>query len=382
MRQQFFFLLALLAPSGMLAAPATVTFGPPIGVLTNHPAAASIALGDFNGDGRRDFGLAFANGTTSIRTNPGIGSAGPRRTARETSPIRVEPGGADIAMADLDHDGVDDWVSVDYTNRLLLITGGGNSMLTERRSLPKPPSEVQIADLDRDGNLDIVVAYGDGTGSLLRGTADGHVEGPIDLTLGGGPVLALADFNLDGVPDLISGSSFAPRITMSTGNGGLSFSQPQTLVDLPGGPGSYVEGLAITSPRPGETPLMAVSIREGATRRLYVVRRGSTPVLIVQSSGPLHASFADMNRDTIDDLVIADAGTRRVSIRDGAIDRNWEQLAELDLAPNGIASAVAGDVSGDGIPDVIVGTDTGPLLVYVNTTAAPTPAARRRASRH
>ena len=61
---------------------------------------------------------------------------------------------------------------------------------------------MHLADLDLDGQLDLLVTLGATKLGLLRGRGDGTFEAPI-LTDSGGGLAVVADLNRDGRPDLV-----------------------------------------------------------------------------------------------------------------------------------------------------------------------------------
>jgi hypothetical protein len=79
-----------------------------------------------------------------------------------------------------------------------------------------------LADLDNDGNVDLVIAA-EKSLTLWRGSADGKLANSVGMPVGAtGSFLASADWNADGIPDLLYGSS---TLRMMLGRGGGSFGQ-------------------------------------------------------------------------------------------------------------------------------------------------------------
>ena len=74
------------------------------------------------------------------------------------------------------------------------------------------------ADFNRDGKLDIAFA-----GSLLLGNGDGTFKAPINLSVTGN-LVATADFNGDGNPDLLVASTSSTVLNILLGNGQDLFS--------------------------------------------------------------------------------------------------------------------------------------------------------------
>jgi hypothetical protein len=356
-----------------------VTFASPQTLDVHRSKPASIALGDFNGDRRRDVGVAFADGTSSVVVNTTIGSPGATSTSHEVSPLIGQSGSAAVVLADFDGDGVDDWCFTNPALRQVVIFGGASSTLAFVRTLPKTPLSVRAADVDGDGNLDVVVGDATSAVSIIRGLGHGSFASTTDVLLGGGAALAISDINGDGAPDLIAGAT-GPRVSAANGSGAGTFGVPYTVADLPESASSFVEGLS--AGRNG----LAIAVRDNAAgkSRLYVFPKGAFGIpatSLQESGGHLHAMFADMDRDGTDDLVVADSATNRVTIYGGIPDGTWPVIGVIQLQVATVAAMVAGDISGDGVADVLVAPDDGKIAVYVNTTPV-VPGPRRRTVRH
>lgn len=362
--------------------PRSVTFADPVFLPLNISSPqVALSLGDFNGDGRRDFGIAFNDSRTQVRSNPSIGSTGPRIPRIEKSPLRVENGGDDIVLADVNGDGVDDWCRTEYNLKMLFITAGGASSDSSTRSLTRNPRGLQIADFDGDAKLDYLVGYASSPASVLRGNGDGTTGTPADVQVAG-PALAVTDIDGDGALDILSGSATSPHVSVSRGTGALTFAPPQIIAELPGSATAYIEGLAVRSLRGGELPTIAVVVRDNSAgrRRLYVFRpnEGVVPPMRYESTGLLHAVYADINRDSLQDVVVADTDQKRIVILGGTFADIWPTVATVDASPHVISAAVAGDVSGDRVPDVVIASRSATaIVVFVNTTIPP----RRRSAR-
>jgi hypothetical protein len=120
-----------------------------------------------------------------------------------------------IASADLDGDGLGDAVVVDNNLRrvtVMLANGDGTLTESDRATLPGPhaPTDLDLADADGDGLLDVAVAMGEGDRvALMLGRPDGTLADP-EYYVGGDVVLgvALADATGDGRIDLIASYEF------------------------------------------------------------------------------------------------------------------------------------------------------------------------------
>jgi len=131
------------------------------------------------------------------------------------STVAVGPRPFSVSVADLNDDGRLDLVVPDFVDakvRVFLGNGDGSfraqaSLTVGERPLPSDvrPSSVEVADVNGDGRLDLVVAnFEEGSVSVLPGNGDGSFAEQKTYPVGRGPYsVAVADVNGDGRPDLV-----------------------------------------------------------------------------------------------------------------------------------------------------------------------------------
>jgi len=192
---------------------------------------AGLATGDINGDGFPDIVAASHFGRVQTLLSDGKGGFTEKILRREDGYVAAQ-------LADLDGDGHLDLILVGYEKTgLEIYLGDGTGNWKPHARLPAPlPGETMpgralvIGDLNHDGHLDLVVAfqrwgvyiyYGDGRG--------GFTGGPVDFY---SPTrefqsLALGDVNNDGHPDIVINGTFAgrdqpngPDVYLGDGRGG------------------------------------------------------------------------------------------------------------------------------------------------------------------
>jgi len=200
--------------------------GPSVGLNPNQ-----LALGDFNGDGIPDL-VVTSNSTNTVTVFLGKGngtfSAGKIHTLTGSTPYA-------IAVGDFNADGMADLAVADaYSDSVSILLGKGDGTLTTGAVLHSGAnaSRIVAADFNRDGKLDLAVAvvganFGPASVIVLPGNGDGTFNAPVSATPADGSnvsTLAVADFNLDGIPDLALTDGSTGRLMAFLGKGDGTFS--------------------------------------------------------------------------------------------------------------------------------------------------------------
>ncbi len=329
-----------------------------VGPLATGIDPRGLRFADLNDDGAADMVYCnFTDATVRIHLGNGDGSFGTTLT-RATG-----PGPEALAVGDIDNDGDQDVVVANNLNGVRpfdevsvhLNTGFGaigaiTSFVTDGRG----PRDVQLADLDNDGALDLLVVNQTSNNvSILKGNGDGTFAQPaIRVGIGNRPMsLAIADM---GAPEWTlaytpGDSTATPTVpaTITTDplepDGFLDLvfavSGDDTVTILYGG----YDGAGLTNQRldfgQGEAYSLRGFIEPDVTQLIATV---PAPALLRTGTQPSAVRVVDMNGDGRLDIVVAEQGTDTVTILHANTQlRPSDPRFDLTPAPTS-ASACAG----------------------------------------
>jgi hypothetical protein len=302
--------------------------------ITHSSNATGIVAGDFNRDGKQD--VAIVN--TPVCNSPckGTVTVFPGTNANYFNPGTTYPigmHGTAIAAGDLNHDGILDLVVVNSIagdaadTSVLLGNANGTFQPARNYTLGSLSNDVVLADMNKDGKLDLVTA-----GGVALGNGDGTFAPSkpfpgfsFDLTLH----FAVADVNGDGKLDVVLADSSVfgtcgDQFQVLLGDGKGGFTTGQNIFDEQG---NTITSIALARLRNG-----------GAYDIVYSAVGGCGG----QAGGELFSGVG---------VYIGDGhGTGTFTNAIGVV--SGEVFS--DLVVNG--PVVVADFNGDGIPDIGVGT--------------------------
>ena len=196
---------SLVAPSSLLSSSAItgINFTGAF-ARTDFPVGhspTSIAVADFNGDGKLD--LAVTNegdNTVSILLGNGNG------TFQSPTSVAVGVAPEAIVTGDFNADGKADLAVANFSdNTISILLGNGDGTFHTGTTIPgiKSPVAMVTGDFRHSGRVDLAVLdQADGLVSVLLGNGDGTFANPIGTTVGRTPsALVTGDFNGDGKLD-------------------------------------------------------------------------------------------------------------------------------------------------------------------------------------
>ena len=290
--------------------------GPSCAAYTAGLGPTSVAVGDFNGDGKPDLVVVNAGdninaSNVSVFMNQGGGAFAPEVTYA----VGIDPWS--VAVGDLNGDGKPDLAVVDTigasgsngTISVLLNKGVGTFAAQVTYAVGEAPYSVAVGDLNGDGKPDLAVANSvDNTVGVLLNDGKGTFAAQVAYPVGSSPhSVAMGDFNGDGKLDLA---------VVNNGNGG-------------GGQG-------------GNTVSVLLNAGGGAF---------STQVIYPVGIAPISVAVGDFNGDGKPDLAVANNSDDTVSVLLNVGAGTFAGQVAYPVG-SGPLSVAVGDFNGDGRPDL------------------------------
>ncbi|WP_420578524.1 FG-GAP-like repeat-containing protein [Ekhidna sp.] len=323
-------------------------------VSTGLTDAYDICMCDLSGDGKNDLAIAHnANSgnevTVYLNNTTGTSAFGPGDFAKSQNinAANNNTGTLAITCGDLNHDGAPELIfSSNGTTSpgdvfIYQNDGGGTMSFADDFKLPAGSSgnrgarKVRIADIDDDGNPDVIIGNSsDGTIHIYRGNGDLTFNAVDEISVTGTintSSLNISDFNNDGKQDIVS----------------LPFRESNEVISI----------LKNTS-QPGN---ISFSQQTGITA----------------SAQRINVETADFDGDGLIDIATTNQQLQRVTVyrnTTSGSDITFATGINVDISGGGAWGIDIGDMNGDGSPDLIVGSTStiDDLFVIENTSTSGT----------
>ncbi len=367
-------LLACATPYLHAANCPTIDFGPvpfPIKSVTlaNYGASPDVAaVADFNKDKKQDL-VYCSTGPVYLMPGDGQGGFGSASSIVGTTCTSVK-------VADLNQDGNMDLVLGTGTVVVRVVLGNGDGKFKAAvdyvaTTVGAPAaSMVALADFDGDGVLDIAATLTLGNAiAVLPGRGDGTFGAARPAAVpspNGG--LVTGDFNGDGFIDLATTSAGTQIAVLLNKGNGTFFAPLNTPVAVTGVTLSSIRAADLNGDK--VLDLAGISTYNSAQKRFLSFLGagdgtfGAAAVKPITTIGPFNTVLTDINGDGRMDALIS-ANTTMI-VMEGLGDGTFAD--ELPFAATSVGTLTSGDLNGDGRPDVLVFAGTNAMRTMLNET--------------
>ena len=377
----------LLVAIGAVRSAANPLFAPPVSYVTGfYPY--SVAIGDLNGDGKRDVAVAnYDANTVSVLLGNGDG------TLSAKTDFATGDGPSAVAIADMNGDNKPDLVVADFgpccsfPGSVSVLLGHGDGIFGVKTDFATAngPWHLAIGDFNGDSKRDVATAsnFSDlsNSVSVLLGNGDGTLNAHTDYPTGTGPrSVAIGDLNGDGRPDVAVANKIAGSVSVKFGNGdgslGAGFeldagSNPQS-VAIGDVNGDFKRDLAVAKTGTDPDYLGSVAVRLGNGDGTF-----GLSIDYATGNAPSSVAIGDLNGDGHPDLVTANLygsfpiNDGSVSVLLGNGDGTFQPKTDYATDSGPISVAVA-DLSGDLKPEVATANpDAHTVSVLLNIGVPP-----------
>jgi hypothetical protein len=365
----------------------------------------SVAVADVNGDGKPDLIVAnwcdaqscYVGGAVGVMLGNGDGTFQPAKSFGSGA-----MGAVSVAVADVNGDGKPDILVANACNidpKLCLpdgvgvLLGNGDGTFQTARMYVLDVGEggassIAVADVNRDGKPDLLVAGTSGNGCpgfagvvwVALGNGDGSFQTAKTYSSGGCGTnqIAVADVNGDGKPDLLVANGCAIDNCLDSGLGDVL---------LGNGDGTFQAAVGYHSGQ-GAVSIALADVNGDGKGDLLVANRGcylcggSVAVMLGNGDGTFQAAqtynsggflaFAmavqDVNKDGKPDLIVANCGLNEsdcihhsspdgpgeIGVLLGNGDGSFQPARMYYSGGKSVAGIAVGDVNGDSKPDLVV----------------------------
>jgi hypothetical protein len=278
-----------------------------------------------------------------------------------------------VVAADTNGDGISDLIVLDgdpATVSVGVLLGAGNGTFGPLLTPAGAPFadgnlllDLAVGDLNNDGRDDVALtrvtaSTTDGNLLVFLANTDGTLMPPLFPSSVRGRAIQIADWDNDGVNDIVIGvPGDSPSVAVSISNGDGTF-RPQEVLPVTGTIGDIVAADFTNDGRLDVATATGLVLRVFATRQDGSFVRGASQATDLVSFAILLAP--DLNLDGLPDIVGIAAGAVEIHTATGiaAFGPSMSLPGGGSLNERGVD---AGDLDGDGVPDLAVARSNGVL---------------------
>jgi hypothetical protein len=216
-------------------------------------------------------------------------------------------------------------------------------------------NDVTTTQFTTSGQMDLAVATGDNTVSILLGNGTGTFPTHVQYGVPGNPVaIAHGDFTGSGVQDLATADQYLSQVSVLLGNGDGTF---QTEQSYPTGAEPVAIAVADVN-GDGILDIVTANYHANTISVLLGVGNGTfqTNVDYATGNGPMGLAIGDFNGDGKLDIVVANNTDSTVSILLGNGNGTFQTAVPYATAVNPTCVAVGNFTTGSDVLDLAVGT--------------------------
>ncbi|CAF4121645.1 unnamed protein product [Rotaria sp. Silwood2] len=333
-----------------------------------------VIISDLNNDNRSDL-IIVNEGTDSIATLVEYDYAVFKTHQKYSSANNLMP--TAVVTADFNNDNYLD-IGATFINsgNVGILLGCGNAsfgvMMTYPTGIGSFPTGLAVNDFNSDGRIDIAVAdYGTDNVIILMGYGNGSFANMMYFSTGrnSGPFsVALADLNRDGCLDIAVANSGSDSVGILLGYGNGNFA---TIMTYPTGVGSFPVVIIISDLNKDNCSDIVVVNRDTSNIGIFLgYGNGSFANQVTYSIGrytsPWSAVVSDVNNDDKLDIVTANYNTGTIGLFDGYGNGTFHKMKAYSTGTGSLPRYVTvGDMNNDNRLDIIVvNYGTNDVIIY------------------
>ncbi|HEX8174668.1 MAG TPA: VCBS repeat-containing protein [Pyrinomonadaceae bacterium] len=333
--------------------------------------------------------LILASGC-SVLPRPNTQARNPLFAPAQGLPLGIGGRPQDLAVADLNKDGKLDIVTCLAEDKVSVLLGNGKGGFTPAPDSPikRAAHLVAIGDVNSDGNADMALTHHDSFGvEILLGAGDGRFSAapgsPFAAYQGTKPHnhgLALNDLNSDGKLDITTSNQDDNSVSVLLGDGRGSF-KPADGSPFAVGRAPYPHAVGDVN-KDGKPDIVAPNVGSNNVTVLLgdggggFRAAGGSPYTV--SPRPYYVAMGDISGDGNLDLIMThdDINLITTLLGDGRGGFAPAPASTFDLGSRGY-EIIAANVTGDARPEVVIGTEASDSVAVLlgNERGGYTPAA-------